>query len=337
MSSDLFQSDYEQLETLAGQFGQQAEAQESMLARVKSAADNLADGGWIGEGSEAFQQEMEGVMIPACSRLINALKESQRVTRDIVRIIQQAEDEASAPFRGGGGGGFPGGGGRPGGGIGIPGMPGGGGRPGSLPGGGGLPGGGASGGGGSIWDNLRSKGPSFGFDFGKGDDGSRRGGKFSPGFDLTIGTKERSVWGDPSQDGWAGVGGHVEAGAKFNLDDGVFVGAGGEYYTVKGKADTAFVGDKEWGITGGVEGKALSAGGFAGVQWDGNDKRIGAEVGVNLVSVEGSVGGNIAGTNVSVAGEIGLKAELGFSLGKKGVEVKLPFISFGLKFGGGVD
>jgi hypothetical protein len=57
---------------------------------------------------------------------------------------------------------------------------------------------------------------------------------------------------------------------------------------------------------------------------------------VNLASIEGSVGANVAGVNVSLTGEIGFKAEFGITFGKR-TEIKLPFISFGLRFGGGVD
>ena len=42
---------------------------------------------------------------------------------------------------------------------------------------------------------------------------------------------------------------------------------------------------------------------------------------------------NVAGYNVGVSGEIGLKAEAGFQIGKDGVEIKLPLFSFGINFG----
>ena len=45
------------------------------------------------------------------------------------------------------------------------------------------------------------------------------------------------------------------------------------------------------------------------------------------------MGVNVAGVNVGVKGEIGLKAELGFKIGKE-TEIKLPFITIGFSFGG---
>lgn len=338
MTSDVIQAKYELLEQIAARFAQEAEAGAGMGSRVRQAMAGLQQSGWIGAGADAFFEEMDGRILPAHDRLIHALQESQKVTRQIIAIIQQAEEEAAAPFGGNGSGGT----GGPGAGsfppglfppgfTPIPGQPG---QPGSPPTIRPIPQ--PPGGGSSIWDHFRSKGDIWSFDSSKGPDGSRKGGKFAPGIKATFGTEESSVWGSPKGDSLAAVGGYGEAGIRANLDDGVMIGAGGEFYTVKGEWDTAFVGDKEYGVTGGVGFKGLSAEGFAGFQFDKKDQAFGAKVGVNAVSVEGSVGGNVAGVNVSLAGEIGLKAEFGFKIGKK-TEIALPFITIGFKFGGGVD
>ena len=89
------------------------------------------------------------------------------------------------------------------------------------------------------------------------------------------------------------------------------------------------VGDKDLGWTGGVDVKVLQGKAFAGY-YDGS---VGAEAGVNLASIKGETGVNIAGANVGVNAEIGLKLELGLSIGKN-TKVKLGPISFGISFGG---
>ena len=66
------------------------------------------------------------------------------------------------------------------------------------------------------------------------------------------------------------------------------------------------------------------------------DGSLQASAGVNLASVKGELGANVAGINVGVNAEVGLKAEFGFKIGRK-VEVKLPFISFGFSIGGAKD
>ena len=89
------------------------------------------------------------------------------------------------------------------------------------------------------------------------------------------------------------------------------------------------VGDQNLGWTGGVDVKVLQAKAFAGY-YDGS---VGAEAGINLASIKGETGVNIAGANVGVNAEIGFKLELGLSVGKN-TKVKLGPISFGISFGG---
>jgi WXG100 family type VII secretion target len=70
-----------------------------MLEKVRSSMSKLEDGGWIGRGSDAFFQEMNSEVLPASLRLQEVLDEASQVTRAIVQIVQQAEEEASSPFR----------------------------------------------------------------------------------------------------------------------------------------------------------------------------------------------------------------------------------------------
>jgi WXG100 family type VII secretion target len=332
MSNDVIQAQYEQLDNIANRFGQAAENNAALAQQVAKAAQTLQNGGWEGKGATAFFSEMETTISPALKRFIHALEEAQTVTLEIKQIIQQAEEKASAPFGGGGGNGtgtsgtsdgllFPPG-------LFPPGVGPSPGQPGTSPTITPVPQ--PSSNGGSIWDHFRNKGDIWSYD-GKG-----KKGKFGPGIKATFGTEESSLWGSPTGDGVSAVGGYGEVGLKASLDDGVIIGGGGEFYTVKGQWDTALVGDKEYGVTAGAGFKGPSAEAFGGFRFDRKDQSVGLGVGVNVASVEGSVGGNVAGVNVSAIGEVGLKAELGITIGRK-TEIKLPFISFGLKFGGGVD
>ena len=54
---------------------------------------------WIGRGFDAFQREMRGEVLPAVTRLQNALGEAASTTNSIVQTMQSADEEASAPFR----------------------------------------------------------------------------------------------------------------------------------------------------------------------------------------------------------------------------------------------
>lgn len=109
MSNDVIRVDYEALAKIAERFGAEADIVGEMDGRVRQAVGALRNGGWEGEGSAAFFAEMDGMMFPAVTWLTSALEEAQKVTLEIVRVMQEAEEEAARPFRGQPADGIPGG------------------------------------------------------------------------------------------------------------------------------------------------------------------------------------------------------------------------------------
>jgi WXG100 family type VII secretion target len=298
VAADIIQSDYDQLEAIATRFRGQAARTDAVQEHLKRRVEALQGGGWQGQGAVAFYGEMDAQIFPAMVRLARALEEAQSTTLKIAQIIRTAEQEAAQPFRGNGSGGDGG----------------------LSPNGGSSPASPAQTGRG-FWEHVgfQGKGDIWEFDY------LKKEGKFAPGVDLKWGVKD-AVWGDPDAEGWSLVGG--EGGLKTGFGEkGFSLGAYGEYYTAQGKVDGVW-GDKNLGLTGGLSGKALSADGFIGIK----DNSLGASIGGSLVSAEGEVGTNVAGVNVGVSGEIGLKAELGFQIGQKN-ELKLPFVTLGFSFG----
>jgi WXG100 family type VII secretion target len=104
MSNDIIQARYDGLADVANRFGNQAHSNEDLLARVLQALRPLEGGGWQGRGSTAFFAEMNGEVVPAMQRLGVALDRARNVTLAIARVLREAEEEASQPFRGGAGG-----------------------------------------------------------------------------------------------------------------------------------------------------------------------------------------------------------------------------------------
>jgi WXG100 family type VII secretion target len=96
--ADEVKADYDQLEQIANRFGNQSEEIQDMLQQVRSSMEKL-ESDWIGRGSEAFFREMQGEVLPAVQRLQQALQEANRVTKEIVQTMQEADEEASSPFR----------------------------------------------------------------------------------------------------------------------------------------------------------------------------------------------------------------------------------------------
>ena len=98
--SDIVQADYERLAALANQFGQQSEANQAMVEHIWRNYEALQDSGWEGMGADAFFVEMEQDVYPALNRLTDALREAKQATEKIIHIMQKAEGDAAAPFRG---------------------------------------------------------------------------------------------------------------------------------------------------------------------------------------------------------------------------------------------
>ncbi len=105
MSASLVQAEYEQLETVAARFGQQAENNAKLTRFLEQRTSVLIAGSWQGQGVEAFAAEMEAAVLPALRRLTDALQTGQRATIQISAIMRAAEEEAARPFMDGGAGG----------------------------------------------------------------------------------------------------------------------------------------------------------------------------------------------------------------------------------------
>ncbi|MFN8455175.1 MAG: WXG100 family type VII secretion target [Anaerolineae bacterium] len=96
--ADEIKADYEQLEKIAKSFHNQADEIQHMEQQVRNGMHKL-DPDWKGRGSKAFFHEMRGEVLPAVHRLHQALQEASRVTKEIVQTMQQADEEASSPFK----------------------------------------------------------------------------------------------------------------------------------------------------------------------------------------------------------------------------------------------
>lgn len=96
--ADEIRADYRQLQQVATQFSRQATAVNQTRQQVKRSM-NALQGSWIGHGSEAFFAEMSDKVLPATDRLYKALQEANKVTKQIAQLLQQAEQDASTPFK----------------------------------------------------------------------------------------------------------------------------------------------------------------------------------------------------------------------------------------------
>jgi len=99
MPAPRFRGDYDSLTKIAQGFAQHASRASQTNRNLTQSMNTLKGGDWIGKGATAFYKEMEGEVMPAMIRLAKALEASDRVTRQIGKLIKQAEDDASRLFR----------------------------------------------------------------------------------------------------------------------------------------------------------------------------------------------------------------------------------------------
>ncbi|MCA0351307.1 MAG: WXG100 family type VII secretion target [Chloroflexi bacterium] len=327
MAQDTVQAKYDELDQVASRFGKAADTTTAIFKSLENVANRLEGGDWQGDAQKAFSAEFRGEVQPAFNRLHTLFQQAQSTTLEIKKIFQQAEEEAAAPFRNGNGMGG-----------GNNGTTGNGSGNGTAGDGGTGTGTGNTGDGGTGTGGSGS-GPTF-----KGKvkvhtyDYKTKTGETKPQLKLGVSGALLEDKGDllkvdgpipytlkgKYQVGYgeAGIGLGINGDKKFTI--GPYV----EGTVAKGELTNVY-GDKNFGITETLEGKVLSVEGFAGLK----DGSVGATIGGTLASVQATKGLNIAGVNVGVTAEVGLKAELGFSIGKE-TKIKLPFVSFGFSFGG---
>jgi len=91
-------ADYDQLDEVANRFAKQAQVAEQLKKSLQSKMEPLENGDWIGQGSDAFFEEMNSDIMPAVERLIDVLQDASAVAKEIIQKLKQAEEEAQQPF-----------------------------------------------------------------------------------------------------------------------------------------------------------------------------------------------------------------------------------------------
>jgi WXG100 family type VII secretion target len=100
MTADIVQAGYDELDRVAARFSQAAASTTQLRQRVLRSFELLERGGWQGQGAEAFSKEMRSQVFPALDRMARALEAGRAVTLQAKSVMQRAEEEAAAPFKG---------------------------------------------------------------------------------------------------------------------------------------------------------------------------------------------------------------------------------------------
>lgn len=97
--AEQIEADYGTLEQVHKKFVEQSEMFQETVRNLHSRMEPLEDGGWVGKGSDAFFDEMNSVILPACARLKQAYEQAADTTKQIGETMQQAEQDAKNAFR----------------------------------------------------------------------------------------------------------------------------------------------------------------------------------------------------------------------------------------------
>ncbi|HEX4202612.1 MAG TPA: hypothetical protein VHZ51_00100 [Ktedonobacteraceae bacterium] len=137
-------------------------------------------------------------------------------------------------------------------------------------------------------------------------------------------SQNQGTWGS---DTTTFTGGDYNFGANFGQGKDGFnagIGGGADLFSI---TNQAVLGSQQLGLAGSGNVMGPEVHGQLGIR----NSSIGADIGGSLISATGSAGVDIAGQNIGVNATVGLKAELGFEIGKH-TEIKLPFVSIGFNF-----
>ncbi len=94
MAAAKIKADYEQLQEIAKIFGENADVISQTKDSISNQVDTLRDGDWIGVAAGKFYKEMDDMM-PAFTKLINAMNAAQKTANDIAKTMKQAEDDSA--------------------------------------------------------------------------------------------------------------------------------------------------------------------------------------------------------------------------------------------------
>lgn len=102
MSATHIRAEYDHLEGLAQRFAERMSAADDYLRQMYLHLEDLRAGGWIGQGANNFYAEMDELVLPAMTRLVEVLEASSQTVSTIRAALQQAEDDAASLFGGAG-------------------------------------------------------------------------------------------------------------------------------------------------------------------------------------------------------------------------------------------
>ena len=84
---------------LAKKFQSEADELNNLLSQTRNKVGTLHGSGWIGQGADQFNNEMESLVLPAVQRLVAALIAASNQVNAIVKIYDDAQSQSQGFFK----------------------------------------------------------------------------------------------------------------------------------------------------------------------------------------------------------------------------------------------
>jgi len=89
---------YDEMSAIVKSFRTEQQEIDALLKQTKSKVESLHNNQWVGQGAEKWFSEMEGTVLPAVQRLVNALGYAADTAQKIHETIHKHDEETKSFF-----------------------------------------------------------------------------------------------------------------------------------------------------------------------------------------------------------------------------------------------
>ena len=92
------QVNYDEMQAIIKLLQQEEEELKALLQQTKGKVESLHGNQWVGQGADKFFNEMEGTVLPAMGRMVNALDVAGNVAKQVINTIHSADEGTKGFF-----------------------------------------------------------------------------------------------------------------------------------------------------------------------------------------------------------------------------------------------
>jgi len=96
--ADTVQVDYEQMESISQRFQDQAQQVRAQVQKISQQLEVLKNGAWVGPNATKCFDIFDGTLLPACQRLHQALDTASSTTKQVAKMVRDADEETKGLF-----------------------------------------------------------------------------------------------------------------------------------------------------------------------------------------------------------------------------------------------